>query len=290
MYDAIYQTSHISPGSISFNDTANLNKTQTLTITNHGDSIAWYEIFNQVSITIDPYNQTGETSAYGFNAPVKYINGSTAHLRFSRKTIKVSPGSSTEVKITVTPPDIDPKLHIMYSGFIEFKSKLPNKNKDMTVPYIGIVGNQRELPIFDKEITRIEDSEYYYDLDELITFNPKNESTTPVVVLGLTTPSKLIVFRLYEHNTKKELGYALKPYKYANRSTGAKPIVGAFVWDGSYYEKLPPSEEERTLPDPAKHKVKPGKYQIVAQALKLLGDPNNKRDWEDWTSNVIEVV
>ncbi|KAG2218799.1 hypothetical protein INT45_005446 [Circinella minor] len=289
VYDAIYQTSHISPGSISFNDTANLNRSQTLTIFNNGDSIAWYEITNHVSISIDPYNQTSDISAYEFNSPPQYIDNGTAHLRFSRKTIKISPGSSTEVQVTVTPPETDPKLHIMYSGFIEFKSKLPNSHKDMTVPYIGIVGNQRELPIFDTKLNCIA-ADRLYELDELYTFDRNNESTQFVIGMVFTTPSKLIVFRLYDYGTKMELGYALKPMKNRYRDDGSKARIGTDLWDGSYYETLPPSNLERTLPVPQKHEVKPGKYQIVVQALKLFGDPNNKNDWEDWTSNVIQVV
>ncbi|KAI7859560.1 peptidase S8/S53 domain-containing protein [Circinella umbellata] len=289
VYDAIHQTSHISPGSISFNDTANLNRTQTLTIFNNGDSIAWYEIANHVSISIDPYNHTSDTSAYEYNSPPQYIDNGTAHLRFSRKTIKISPGSSTEVQVTVTPPETDPKLHIMYSGFVEFKSKLPDSHKDMSVPYIGIVGNQRELPIFNTELNCLV-ADRIYDLDELYTFDRNNESTQFAISLGFLTPSRLVVFRLYDYDTKMELGYALKPMKYTSRDDGSKTPSAFEAWDGSYYETLPPSTLERTLSVPAKHEVKPGKYQIVAQALKLFGDPNTKNDWEEWTSNVIQVV
>ncbi|KAI9499345.1 peptidase S8/S53 domain-containing protein [Zychaea mexicana] len=291
VYDAISQKTHVSPGSISFNDTANLQKTHKLTVTNNGDSIVSYEIVNKVSVSIAPYNDSSNI----FSEPATMISGSSARLRFSRKMVKISPGATTNITLTVMPPDTDPKLHIMYGGYVELKSKV-SYHKDITVPYIGIVGNQRDLPVFSDDSPAILDFNLttIYNETNTFVFKLKDNSTQPVVAISMLSPSKLVLFRLY--NEKKEyLGYAMPPATNCVRSTNKSPLSVAESWEGFYYTALPPADdgyEVKTNTDAgaSKKQVGPGRYRIGVEALKLLGDPQNPHDWEHWTSDAIQVV
>ncbi|KAI9246123.1 peptidase S8/S53 domain-containing protein [Phascolomyces articulosus] len=290
VYDAIYERIHVSPGSLSFNDTANLNKTQTLTIFNNGDDIAWYDIENRVSVSLEPYK---DTSSYEFNTPAKYIDGSTARLHISRKTVRISPGASAQVTVTVIPPDTDPSLHIMYSGFVEFKSRLPEQHKDITVPYIGIAGNQRDLPMF-KDSPTLEDIEgmFVYDgPDDVFEFDSSDNTTSPAIFLALAIPSARVHFRLHNETSQQDIGYAFAPLKYTTRvMSEEKPFTFANIWDGSYFEALPPAIGERIEPKPSKLKVSPGRYRIIIQVLRIFGNLDDRQDWDTWTSAVINVV
>lgn len=145
LYDTITQGVHVSPSQISFNDTASRDyKTQTINITNTGKDIVQFDVLNEVGVSlsidasrddgIDPFGQEQ------VNAPAK--------LTFSKKTMKLSPGASQEIKVTVTPPKGDQKNHIFYGGYVHLASKQKKNNVDVRVPYIGVNNDMRKIPGF----------------------------------------------------------------------------------------------------------------------------------------------
>ncbi|CDH52724.1 predicted protein [Lichtheimia corymbifera JMRC:FSU:9682] len=75
---------------------------------------------------------------------LSFIDNAKASIRISQKTIKLTLDKSAAIKVILTPPKTNPDEHIMYGGYIQFKSQTPD-NKDLTVPYFGIVGEQHKL-------------------------------------------------------------------------------------------------------------------------------------------------
>ncbi|KAI8147305.1 peptidase S8/S53 domain-containing protein [Fennellomyces sp. T-0311] len=280
VYDAIYQEVHVSPGSIAFNDTANLHKSHKLTITNHGDSTASYKLVNKVSVSISPFNASGD---YSMAAPPIY-GSSSAKLRFSRKNIKVSPGKSVDVTISVIPPKTDPDLHIIYGGYVEFKSQLDDQ-KDITVPYMGLVGNQRDIPIFAKDtpILLNNNMTLHYNETDVYEYSLSDNSTdAPQIVVFLNVGTRIITSTL---QTDKGKDVGLNPLltdEYLGRTIGVDGYL-TYPWDGTY---LPPHADENSTYVEAD----PGRYRIVVRALRLLGNPDKKSDWDTWKSPVIRVT
>ena len=271
----------MSPGSIAFNDTVNLHKTHTLTITNYGDSIVGYNILKKVSVSVIPYNvvETG----YDFTEPAQ-LGTDIADLRISQNSLKLSPGASADITITVIPPNTDPKLHIMYGGYVEFKNTVPNR-KSITVPYIGIVGDQRELPIFKKSMPILLDGSgiIHWDANDPVVFVRRNQLTRPSIRYVMVTPSKLVTFPLFGDNGQ-QLGFAFHSHPFNIRTMNYEPAP-ELQWDGTYFVPDPEG-----ISKPITSIALPGKYRIGVRALKLLGDENKKDDWDIWVSGTIEVV
>ncbi|KAI8147303.1 peptidase S8/S53 domain-containing protein [Fennellomyces sp. T-0311] len=277
--DTIQQTVHVSPGGISFNDTANLVKSHKLTITNNGDSIVSYEISNNVSVSIVPY----DFSVSEYPSEPQSFGTDAAKLRISKKTVKISPGKSATITVSVIPPSTNPKDHIMYGGFIKFKSL--QKQKDLTVPYIGIVGNQVELPIYGGGTPFVTNTttppfSAIYNTGDTYVYDRSNNGAPPTFILSLAHPTRQILAPLYNAFGMK-IGYAFTDLTLLPRFTQGQ--FASLQWDGTYTPSF------FDVPLPITLKALKGKYTIDLQALKWLGNPKNKKDWEIYKSCTIQI-
>ncbi|KAI7904209.1 peptidase S8/S53 domain-containing protein [Cokeromyces recurvatus] len=282
VYDAITQGTHASPAQISFNDTATTKyRTQVITITNHGKNTAHYKVIHDPSTAISPYN----VKEYGYTPLEPAVNTvAVAKLKFSKTKIKVKPGRSFKLKVTVTPPKTNPKDHIFYGGFIHLESGRKSKSKDLHIPYFGVVGVQKTLPIFDEGYPDLLDqSSVVYPKSKTYVFDRSDSSTAPIIALRLLTPTAQIKAEIFEAKTNKKLGYFMTGLDYIGRNflTGDS-IITPFIWDGTY---VPSSISNAPLPIP----VADGTYYLKLSALKNLGDPSNTKDWETWTSGPVVV-
>ncbi|KAI8971818.1 peptidase S8/S53 domain-containing protein [Mycotypha africana] len=285
VYDTITQGVHISPAQISFNDTATSKyRTQTITITNHGHQTVQYELVNDVTTAISPY----DLKESGYTPLEPAINSvAAAKLRFSKKTFRLSPGHSQKVKITVTPPKINPKEHVMYGGFIHLKTKHHGKNGsiDLRVPYFGVVGSQKTLPIFDDGFPTIIDvNSKEYSTDDTFVYDRSKKYGFPISVLRLLTPSAKIKAELLD-SKKKVIGEFLTGLEYVGRNflSGEGQVYSQYAWDGTYVPAGFSGVESLPIAVPA------GTYSFRFSALKNLGNPKDKKDWETWTSGPIVV-
>ncbi|KAI8147341.1 peptidase S8/S53 domain-containing protein [Fennellomyces sp. T-0311] len=285
VYDSIQQYVHVTPGDISFNDTDNMQKTHTLTIANNGNSVVSYQLVNKVSVSVVPYGLS--PSAY-FVEPAQY-GQDFASLTFSAETIEIQPGSSIAITVTVIPPTTDLKLHIMYGGFVQFKNL--HGQRDLTVPYIGIVGNQRELPIFGNGTPFMTDSTYppyqsvppihVYGANEAFIFDRSLSKSGPVFGFLLPNPTREIIATLYTQD-KVPIGFAFTDLVNLPRSH-INGMIYTIQWDGTYTPNLSDTDI------PVKVPVLPGNYRIAFKALKWLGNPGNQSDREVWISSIIQV-
>ncbi|KAI9268030.1 peptidase S8/S53 domain-containing protein [Phascolomyces articulosus] len=291
LYDSIMEPVHVSPGSISFNDTAHLQKTHTFTVRNTGREIVSYEMINSVSVSVVPFNSSAD---YILSIPAHYSNTDSARLRFSKKTFKLSPGETTTISASIIPPKTNPKEHIMYGGFIQFKSLAPQQTKDITVPYMGVVGNQKELPVFAEGGPLVVDinATQVYTTDDTFTIDLEDPDTFPLIGFFLRMGTKHISTPLYDvTHTNKHVGYAF-PLLSTMAHTDLNFGMLSFPWDGTYYEKQPSVDPNYLFPPHPNDtiQVTPGhRYRIDFQGLKLFGDPNMKQDWETWRSCIFEI-
>ncbi|KAI7890620.1 peptidase S8/S53 domain-containing protein [Mucor mucedo] len=283
VYDAITQKTHITPAQISFNDTSSSKyKKQTITITNRGPKTISYEVKNDVSTAIAPYDV--KTSGYTPLEPAENYSAA-AKLRFSTKSFKLAPGKSKKITVTVTPPKTNPRDHIYYGGYIHVVSKQKSSGKDIKVPYFGVVGSQKTLPIFDTESgfpTVIDQSGNEYGAKDVFTFDRSIKNSEPVAVIRLLTPSKTIKAELLNATTKKVVGVFLTGLDYNGRNflNSDDNQYSTYIWDGTY---IPSSMPDAPLPIPAPA----GTYVLRLSALKLFGNPKTKKDWETWTSGSV---
>ncbi|KAI9243602.1 peptidase S8/S53 domain-containing protein [Phascolomyces articulosus] len=293
--DAILQTTHISPGAISFNDTVHGIRKHSVTISNYGTSVAHYKIVNSNSHVVF------EISNYDFD------NGITIHPHKS-KTI-----------------DIELEKHEenynsgMFSGFITFISnkKLQPSSKDINVPYIGMFGNARNVyyDITRKGLFLSNDPENMntnmftegYPIlfnhrgdkvqqDNTLLYNRKaynSSKVLPMIEISLSVPTIRVEYLLYNSNNNQMIGHALQPKSYLQISTKRKNETFSNYWDVRYYVSDPPTKEQRVSSLQLPRRVDldaGGPYHFIIRALRLYGDPNNIDDWDVWLSNTFRIV
>ncbi|KAK4517872.1 uncharacterized protein ATC70_001220 [Mucor velutinosus] len=294
VYDAIIQPVHISPPEIGFNDTSSPNYiTHNLTITNGATYPVSYSISSKITTGIKTYNQTGSTYN-SLNQP-SVNQDATSAIQFPKIEIHLNPGESQIVTVTVAPPSTDPQNHIMYGGFIQF-SPLNNTStlRALHVPYIGVAGNQRDLPVFAENI-----QSYYSNETAIIQtadqvtykFNSsRSYFKTDYFVLvkfGLINPTKLVKAELVRHLDKHVLGHVMLPA--TNVPATPKDNDMYIGWNGYYFNDTAASLEPDKVDGRYAIPTTNGNYLIQLSALKLLGDPQNEADWESWKSGIINI-
>ncbi|CAO3613698.1 unnamed protein product [Cunninghamella blakesleeana] len=291
LFDSIQQKVFARPGQLSFNDTSSeKDKTQTITITNRGNQLVKYQVVNNASLSVQPYDLA--KSGYAFLQPIGYGNDA-ATFSFSKNTIELRPLQAVNLTVTVKPPNTNPKEHIMYGGYIELKSMLPSA-LDLTIPYFGIVGKQKELPIFD--------TEKGYPYLSLESNGPDKETPKDGYVIkrnatGDTNATNFIYvnyrlligsadiqFHLLDALNKTIIGDALLPLNNTRRHLlkgDPSQIYNTILWDGTYYPNP-------TILDPVPTPM--GTYVIQMKALRQFGDLNVDNDYEKWISPPIKIV
>jgi subtilisin family serine protease len=278
--DTIKDVGHITPAQISFNDTANLVKSVTLKVSNRGKTAITYTISNNQSMAVSPYNVA--STGYTPRAPIAYTTD-VATLRLSARKITVKPGKTVSVRVSVIPPKTNPKDHIHYGGFVQFKAS--NGAKTLNVPYFGVVGNNKDLPLFDSGFPGLysADLSTEYSGNQTYVLDRNNlNSTSPAIVFRLLSGTALIEAQVL--NEKKEIvGYSETDLVFLPRhtmETGAQYSVT--TWQGSYIPKGF-KQTGASIAAPG------GYYYIKFRALKQLGNPAKNADYEIWTSPRIQL-
>ncbi|KAG2229578.1 hypothetical protein INT48_004182 [Thamnidium elegans] len=295
VYDTILEATHVTPSEISFNDTFTANyRTRNLTITNYGLDSVCYQIVNNVSVSLSSYNRSILGYAY-LGSTLKTFN--YAKLEFSADQVLLLAGQSQTIQVIVYVPPTDPKVHIMYGGFIQFKSQ--SHTKDLHVPYFGIVGNQRELPILDKDGCKIQNNatNTTYDISESIVYDLTSSHPSSVLIhLKLLAPTLVLKGELF-NSTRNILGYAFPPLVYLQRDfvNDTNPRLPV-VWSGQYFKSIPYdvlAYSEESIPEVPQElyiTVKPGNYSIKMSALKQFGDIKKEQDWESFIIGPLIVI
>jgi hypothetical protein len=221
----------------------------------------------------------------------------------------VKPGESRTIQVTVHPPSTDPTIHVIYGGFIQFDPILDTVDKNSVKPihvsYFGIVGSQRDLPIFDSNVKKSvvnNGTDTTYKINDTIIYDYKppssggeEKSTSLLIKFNLFSPT-LIVKGEVLNSSQEVLGYAFQPLSYVQRDfyKDKKPRP-PLVWNGQYFKTLPYdvlNYSEESIPKIPKDdfiSTDSGNYTLRISALKQFGDQNNADDWESFTIGPIVV-
>ncbi|KAI8144495.1 peptidase S8/S53 domain-containing protein [Fennellomyces sp. T-0311] len=286
-FDAIKGGIHISPGKISFNDTARRTP-KTVTITNTQNHPITLALKNIPGVAVAPY----DTKLYGY-APVQPSPNSniTADLTFDTNMISLEAGESKQLTISVASTSPEPeknKPYPVFGGHIELADQ-QQQLAAVQLPYMGVIGNVSELPIFDigfpviTNMDEIKNSKEINRTEYAIDRSPDTidgEGSVMILMRFLTGTAHVRTDVL--NSQQQTIGTALSAH-YIQRNTIDGP--GMLVldrWNGTY---IPNSFEDESQQVP----VKNGTYYLRWSALKLLTDPRNPDSWESVISKPIIV-
>lgn len=132
IYDAIHQSFTLSPTELLLNDTAYFQGTQSITVTNTGNSKAKFRLSHVPAVTIYAFEDGSYESAY----PLPIADGATADVKLGKKTINLKAGESQTISFQFTyPTNVNQKRLPIYSGHIAIAS---DDGTTSEVPYLGM--------------------------------------------------------------------------------------------------------------------------------------------------------
>ncbi len=287
---AVLATTTVAPGKLAPGETQEA-VTETVTITNDGDTEAAYELSHEAAL-----GTHGSTFTPSFN-------DAFADVAFDADTVTVGAGESVEVEVTIPPPasELD---QLLYGGYVTVTQV---DGETFRVPYAAYAGDYQEIdamtPITDGDgnvqelpwLTRITECEVFNGLDcaasngGSFAHQPDGATYSMSWVDGL--PDYPYVIAHFDHHvTRLEMrvisertGRPVHPRRNVAvdvTNVGRNETSTAFfsyVWDGTV------SDEHRA------REVRDGDYRLEVRALKALGDEDNPDHWETWTSPVITI-
>lgn len=282
---AVLADTGIVPGKLSLGATEEA-VTETITITNDGDSEASYELGHEAAV-----GTHGDTFVPDFN-------DAAAEVSFSSNSITVGAGESTEVTVTVTPPaqDFD---QMVYGGYVTVEE---GGEETYRVPYAAYNGNYQQI----EAITPTEEADlpWLADVTECAAFNgvecidpagsfdsrPEGATYTmewvdglpdvPYFLVHLDHHATLLEFTVIDERTDRPVhpdrNVAIS-VDHANRSETSTAFF-SYPWDGTVLDSHGRISE-----------VSDGDYRLELRALKALGDPDDPEHWETWESPTVTI-
>lgn len=292
-YDAALSTTHLSTKSISFNDSANLQKV-TFTIQNLGLEEVTYEFENYPALTM---NSLSMDSSYPQQFPNTII-GARADLKFSQSSVTLPPKGRAEITVAPTfaaPYAQSSDLLPVYSGYIMVGAFTNLTIRGLSIPYLGVLGAMNSTRVIDPE----EDDVLGYDLTSSCsragvqsTYPDNITFTLPYPTMGnipnYSNPNQLSVYPsgqfLLDFGTRV-LRADVRPL--SSNYTGptgvvlGESIAGSVYGFPKYYLPRYPAwvmfsgmlEDGSIVPE--------GKYALAIRALKLFGDPDKPDDYDE---------
>ena len=282
---------HVSPGYISFNDTANIVKTRQLNIANHGQEALTAEIEHIPSKAILSYENT---TTRVISEP-HHRDDTQIKLEFTPSNITLQPGQSVDIHVTAQLPSMGYNYQ-MYGGFIQFvqkgddnEKKKENENnnlllKTVSVPYFGVLGKLNDLPLFDKGFPYLAPAgnpNLMYGSADTFTLNT-TEAQYPEIICRLLSPTSQVTIQVLDQSNNTVGDIDGGPFKYWERNRLSKEQYSRSVqWNGKIATSADNSKEAVMIAF--------GTYHLQVKALKMFGDPNISEQWEEWTSGPIIV-
>lgn len=284
MFDAIDQSTHVSPGSISFNDTDH-RKPQTIRISNPSNDTVRYNVSHLPSISAAPY----DTKMQGFTplSPLHYApDSAVANLTFSPTEITIPPGETVELTINVSSVseynEVNP--FPVYGGYIQLSSG-NDSIKPIHVPYIGVEGSLSQLPIFDETYPFLLPVNMSRGITEertgFVIDRSSNSTNYVISVFRLLTGTSHLITEVWDSNSTLVGVYS----DYTSVPRSLLNEFGYFFterWNGTVLAQG--NNSLSGLVD-----LGPGSYRLHWKALKLLSDPGVDESWESKISPPILI-
>lgn len=273
VYDAAYATTLLEPANLSFNDTAHLAKKLTFKLSNTGKESVTFNIGQVSALTMYALSE-GSTHVKPF--PNDIVDTS-AKLSFSQDKVTIGAGSSASVDVSVTPPPgLDPKRLGVWSGYVTLNG---TDGTNLSLPYQGVTGSMKDSVVLAKDDSWVanSDDKKLSPVAANTTFilpgpgNAKYGDRLPLFVINLSLGSKNVTGHLqpmttcppnstYEYKGYKTIG---QPFDFPALFQSREASTNA--WDGQLANG---------------DYAPPGKYRLIARALRIFGDPDNDNDWD----------
>ncbi|KAI9277595.1 peptidase S8/S53 domain-containing protein [Sporodiniella umbellata] len=279
VYDAIRQSPHVSPGQISFNDTANL-QAQTLTIHNPSAQTLTFSIRHQAGLSLAPFlawdqHFTTVSPSKTTTEPVM------AKLGFSTTEVTLAPGQTAPVTVQVlgVKGETTGEPFPIYGGYIQIQ---PEGGRAMHVPYMGIQGSLARAPLFASGFPQLgeEVNRFGKKTPTHYVINRKNATLSEISILyRLLTGTAHLKTEVLDKD-KKLIGTASVD-KFVPRNT-----MGSYVFVDRWNATIIPLGSH---PIDGFEPLAQGAYYLRWKALKLLSDPAKETSWETQLSPLILV-
>ncbi|CAG8633317.1 8161_t:CDS:2, partial [Ambispora leptoticha] len=319
LLDALSSTISISPPKLPLNDTANYKALNTLNVKNSGKDIVKLTVTHVGAQAVSGYNFTESFVPRG----IPVYQDSFAEANISESSIVLGPGQSKNIKITIKPPaDLDNDSYFIFSGFI-ISDKAGNKS--YSVPYMGMKGIYKTLPILDTAVGAplilTEDAEIYQNNSQIVTFTLQDVVPADTKVqsnvgelnnrISSAEKSKRSLGRLYRRipqedqvtNEQTDMGQTNLTQSDIQINSNLVPdSLGKIATEGvSYYASRnqdagPLSNytfiwegKVDTVDGKRDIDVPNGSHRLVVSVLELYGDERNKKDWEIWVSPRLDI-
>ncbi|RCI02174.1 hypothetical protein CU098_002622, partial [Rhizopus stolonifer] len=274
VFDTISQLIHVTPGQISFNDTANLQP-QILTIHNPSQKTIQIGISHEPSLSLAPFLEWDQ-HFIAISPSKATAEPVLAELEFSKTQITLLGGQSSQVAIHVVQVEGEPLP--IYGGYIQIQ---PDLGKPVHVPYLGVWGSLAEAPIFATGFPQIG--------DEVNRFGKKAQEY--VIDKQNATLSEIsILYRLLTgtaHLKTEVLDSAMNLIGTASddQFVPRNTLSGYVFIDRWNATMIPLGKHSIGDLKPLPH----GSYYLRWKALKLLSDPLDEESWETQLSPLILV-
>ncbi|CAO3595190.1 unnamed protein product [Absidia cylindrospora] len=225
-------------------------------------------------------------------------------------TVRFEQPSMNELKYDKHGDIVSP---LVYGGFLQLRQISMDGDKSslapaLHVPYYGVLGKQRDLPIFDtvqgypyigyEYGTRMYPDKSHTSPSIIPTFNfGKDERLHLFIRLG--SPTALLKCELIKSSNNQVMGYVSR-FQNAwvprnDNSLGNHHYT--IHWDGQvaldFRSSLSTSHAELrgSLSTPIKtYPADPGVYRLRLSALKIFGSTDKNEDWETWDSFEFGII
>lgn len=270
---AILSTATINPAKLSLGESEAGPTTHTLTLYNHGDSAATYDLS-----FVNALSTGGSTFSPGFflgNASVAFSSGS----------VTASAGGTATVEATITPAT-GPNLG-QYGGYILFTSQ--SDGTIYRVPYAGFIGDYQAIiamtptPFGFPWLAKLIDG-FYVNQPEGGVFTMQGDDLAYFLIHfdHQTQYMEMTIRHAANGQPIHPVFHKTNVFEYLPRNSTSTAFF-AFAWDGTRLH----SNGRKFV----KTKEAPnGDYIIEVRVLKALGDPGNPDHWESWTSPVVTIA
>jgi len=192
----------ISPYNFLLNDTAYLNGTQTLYLTNRNLYPVTYTFSHIAAQGIAAYADGASSDVLPSTSPATVTNAKVTTVKYSRKSVTVLPYKTGSVEVTITPPSLtaaERGQFPIYSGFIGIEGTFGRLTETYSVPYFGLAAAMYDMPVLDTTDT-INGPGYAYPfvINDDIVYAATNFTTDsgPTVLFRLAAGTRYLTLDL----------------------------------------------------------------------------------------------
>ncbi|KAF7728340.1 hypothetical protein EC973_006281 [Apophysomyces ossiformis] len=287
IHDAIHSTTNVEPYKIALNDTENFVRTATLSIENTSNKTKTYRLSHLPAAAVSGYDLARSA------VPVAQPNYQSVSglVSFEQAQIVLQAGETGNLQTTFGQP-ASGIPHLIYGGYIVVNEGDNNENRSIYVPYYGALGNQRELPIFDRKQgypyigTRmgravIHQRSWYKNNGNIPVYNFRAGDVL-YLYTRMGSPSAIAKLQLVQNDTTVgDLPHGTDHWVSRN-DHGSDSSDYVYEWRGRFILRSGSNWSIRSVSN--------GTFRLRALALKIFGDPQKQDDWDVWYSHQFVVI